>query len=1086
MITSKKRKLDDEDDYDDFDDDDDDDDEGAAANQSPLKHKSSKLQIVTDAASSSPVPRPVPPSRPSSDSIKSAIKALPPKAQKEDAEDARKRLEASKKAEIATVKTLSRTMFFTLENDRDAMVTQQRLDEADRRAEAEAEGHSNRQNAAMQQGSLSNANLGASSLTLKNLIARIDQHRSAVHATESELRALMSEVRKNRSKWASEEKVGQEELYEAAEHVLGELKAQTEHSGPFLAAVKKKDAVDYHLIIKHPMDLGTIMKKLKQLAYHSKQEFVDDLHLIWANCLKYNQAPDHPIRKHALFMRKETDRLVPLIPDIVIRDRAEVEAEERRQRIAAGDIDDGAEDSDDEPIMASRGRKAPAKGSSKKGGTTTKRSSTQEGTPNPDVKPILQVGQPIPTTLRADSEMEDTQSHSTPPPGMLTPIGGNGGGSVIGGSDAMDMDLPGLALPGLPPEHEDAEYKLWKQKTQKDRARVATARHKLFRGDKLNVDEEALLRSRAGMRRWLRTQRDADAENDSPDQDGPGQPGKPPHANRESLAEGMEGEEESLLPDYYDVLSALPDLDPGVAWEEDAEGNVIDHGEEFLRLYPSGQYVAPESKLARRMEENMRQTQDTRKICSKIGVVKQMQIQSQMYQNQFQKYNPEPFVEVDIENHVMSDDGPLIAPWVCKTAFQRSVAKIFFHAGFEEFQPSALEAVTDLAGDFFHRLCTTLATYRTEPSIPAATTVTTAPGQTRSITSYRRACTVEESILHSLQESGYSLADIETYAREDAERLSTRLQTMHERMRAHLAELLRPALTEDTAHGQGSFNDGGDQFIGGDFAGDLDEDFFGFRELGLDKEFGLSALTVPLHLLHNRLRIVDNQTLNANQDDEKVFPAPPPYAKIDVDNVDDQIGLVRDFFREKLRKNGDQPLIEDLELPPKQRPNQGRPKLPATGKIGDGKVGSSPMKKPPPSKAGGATGGTTAGPRVTITTPASAKGGGKKAGDEGPMVNGVITPSDGSGHDSTPEKKPEVSAAVPAVTKPILKAKLNSANVNAASRKGAANRAGPGGAMDIDGRAGDGAIKLNVNVNGILTNGAGGDEDTAMISPESL
>jgi hypothetical protein len=31
---------------------------------------------------------------------------------------------------------------------------------------------------------------------------------------------------------------------------------------------------------------------------------------------------------------------------------------------------------------------------------------------------------------------------------------------------------------------------------------------------------------------------------------------------------------------------------------------------------------------------------------------------------------------------------------------QRSVAKIFYHTGFEEYQPSALEAVTDIAADF--------------------------------------------------------------------------------------------------------------------------------------------------------------------------------------------------------------------------------------------------------------------------------------------------------------------------------------------------------------------------------------------------
>src|SRR5436305_10164982 len=135
------------------------------------------------------------------------------------------------------------------------------------------------------------------------------------------------------------------------------------------------------------MDLGLMTKKLKQLTYQSKAEFVDDLKLIWSNCLKYNSSAEHPIRKHALFMRKETEKLVPLIPDITVRDRAEVEAEERRQQIADGGLDDGADvsDDDDKPLMSSRGRAAPSKTSKK--GAWTSRKAPPEVTPNPDIKP---------------------------------------------------------------------------------------------------------------------------------------------------------------------------------------------------------------------------------------------------------------------------------------------------------------------------------------------------------------------------------------------------------------------------------------------------------------------------------------------------------------------------------------------------------------------------------------------------------------------------------------------------------------------------------------------------------------------------
>jgi transcriptional activator SPT7 len=46
-------------------------------------------------------------------------------------------------------------------------------------------------------------------------------------------------------------------------------------------------------------------KKLKTLSYKSKAEFVADLDLIWANCLKYNADVQHPLRRNANSMRKE-------------------------------------------------------------------------------------------------------------------------------------------------------------------------------------------------------------------------------------------------------------------------------------------------------------------------------------------------------------------------------------------------------------------------------------------------------------------------------------------------------------------------------------------------------------------------------------------------------------------------------------------------------------------------------------------------------------------------------------------------------------------------------------------------------------
>ena len=200
----------------------------------------------------------------------------------------------------------------------------------------------------------------------------------------------------------------------------------------------------------------------------------------------------------------------------------------------------------------------------------------------------------------------------------------------------------------------------------------------------------------------------------------------------------------------------------------------------------------------------------------------------------------------------MSDEGPIASPWVCRAAMQRSIGKLLFNTGFEEFQPSAIDAFTDVAGEFMQNLASTLKAYKTAYQEPAPSAVSDETGKVK--VAWRPRFSTEESILHSLHESGLDLESLESYAKEDFERNLSKHAALNDRMKSHLAELLRPALNDGTVDGSGAFNDGSEQFVGGDFAEDLDEDFFGFRELGLDKELGLGSLSVPLHLLQSRMR----------------------------------------------------------------------------------------------------------------------------------------------------------------------------------------------------------------------------------------
>lgn len=230
-------------DEDNYDDDDDEDDE--EVHDTPLKNRNGNSLPSPSKSGSSPVSSDVSPNK-----QLESNKADPVTAEPQSSEDARKQLEEAKKANEEAVKRSFNTLFYTLENDRMAMLEQQKLEESEKQIDAEMDHEGNTHNAhgpnGEQYGSLSNANLGASSLTLKHLINRIDLKRHQVQASDAELRSLINEVRKNRSKWASEENVNQEELYEAAEKILGDLKARTEFSTPFLTRVNKRDAPDYY------------------------------------------------------------------------------------------------------------------------------------------------------------------------------------------------------------------------------------------------------------------------------------------------------------------------------------------------------------------------------------------------------------------------------------------------------------------------------------------------------------------------------------------------------------------------------------------------------------------------------------------------------------------------------------------------------------------------------------------------------------------------------------------------------------------------------------------------------------------------
>ncbi len=75
---------------------------------------------------------------------------------------------------------------------------------------------------------------------------------------------------------------------------------------PFREPVDWKNLglVDYPEIVKHPMDLGTIKKKIESNNYDNPEKIINDIRLVWSNCMAYNQDGSEFYHLADVFSRK--------------------------------------------------------------------------------------------------------------------------------------------------------------------------------------------------------------------------------------------------------------------------------------------------------------------------------------------------------------------------------------------------------------------------------------------------------------------------------------------------------------------------------------------------------------------------------------------------------------------------------------------------------------------------------------------------------------------------------------------------------------------------------------------------------------
>merc|ERR1719348_1764919 len=121
------------------------------------------------------------------------------------------------------------------------------------------------------------------------------------------------------------------------DNILNEKIKTMQESWPFMKPVNKKQVKDYYEKIKQPMDLETISRKITSHKYHSREEFVRDMKLIYQNSLAFNGENSEFTHKAKILVDTVEDTLIPFAEHC---ESLEVSIRETQQRaLEQADLD---------------------------------------------------------------------------------------------------------------------------------------------------------------------------------------------------------------------------------------------------------------------------------------------------------------------------------------------------------------------------------------------------------------------------------------------------------------------------------------------------------------------------------------------------------------------------------------------------------------------------------------------------------------------------------------------------------------------------------------------------------------------------
>ncbi|KAJ3146691.1 Transcriptional activator spt7 [Geranomyces michiganensis] len=687
------------------------------------------------------------------------------------------------------------------------------------------------------------------------------------------IKQLLDEVRPSRSKWASDN-IGQEELYLSLEKALADLKAYSAHSIPFLQPVNKREVPDYYDVIKHPMDLGTMTTKLQRHQYMSKNEFADDLALIWNNCLQYNlHPPDNIYRKHANAMRRKTNDVLKKIPEIEI--------------VLVTTNED--QDSEDEYGMDAT---ATCGGKFEQGLTSLFVAVPEDGTPAPKING------------HAPEESEQTNGHHLDVPSAPNGLEHTSSNGTLGGEgvhsapaaagddvSVLEPVAPQVTPRDHPPPGTDMVIDLgsMQERQWKHVAAPIIRQRNLYRAENVKrkfEDRLALIPTPESLGASVADEQDYVRRNKKRRLDY-AEKRDAATVTREVIDEDDYRHifEESYFPEIKYPAGCVPALrqppfaprgreeDPALLFE-DPSGKLSDLPS--VSDYPEINQK-PKGALEKQVHQNIRELQRVKELHAKI-VAREAEVPYESERKPIPPYQPpkhkDPLPPLIMNREVVNEIS------------KQTVAKMLLHAGFDVASEPALATLTDTFSDYFLNLGKSMRLFQDK---------------------FSRTMSSEEILTHALEENGVEKpAVLDKHVRLDIDRYGDKLTLLRRKLAYGYKDL-----TKDDEEPEGDIDEEeiGDDFVSGNF---FDLDILHLKDLGIEgftsvpKEVWNKKSDKPKPIRARvRRRTVHREEEVVAPQETVGKPSALPWRPV---RYRDTIGLLKPYYRKRIAARD---LIED-------------------------------------------------------------------------------------------------------------------------------------------------------------------------------